>query len=121
MEGTRTFNFQPHPFCITEKHVSIAADRFSGMLTEEVLDMAPCGIGRRGSPIKGAEPCHLKRSEHTHETAIVVVVPDGTTDLNLVPGLHEWLLAAKPLLEANKIDGFMFPSEAQVAKSKNAA
>lgn len=113
--GTDTFNHQPHPFCITPRHIAYAADHCGGMLTTDAIrnSHAPCGMGRRGSPILGEDPCNLSIDEHTHETAIVVVVPNDVKDLNAIEGLHAWLVAAKPVAEAEKIDGFMFPSEAQ--------
>lgn len=116
--GTDSFNFKPHPFCITPGHVAAAANHYSGMLTAEAIrnSHCACGVGRSGSPILGQDPCNLSYDEHTHETALVIVVPNDVKDLNTLEGLHAWLVEAKPVAEAEKIDGFMFPSEAQAER-----
>ena len=117
--GVESFNYKPHPFCVTEKHVTIASDRYGGILGPEVCDMAPCGIGRRGSPIRGEQPCQLRYHEHTCEHALVIVLKTKVEKLQDIPGLHEWCLAANPFVEAHKIDGYMFPTEEQFTRKEN--
>lgn len=109
----RSINFNPHPFCITPRHVAYAADHHSGMLTAEaiVASRAPCGIGRNGSPIRGEPPCNLGYHEHTSEMAIFVAIKGRPDNLNDVPGLYDWLMAAKPVAEKHGVAGFAFPSE----------
>ena len=100
----------PHPYCITPKHVEVAANRFGGMLGQEAIREAE----KRGAM------CHICRRSgerltyDQHETAILIGIPGTTqeklnrTDLNTISGLHEYLLQLKPLVERDRYSGFAF-------------
>ena len=90
----------PHPYCITPKHVAVAADHHSGILDDGAVEDAE----RRGAKC-GVRGCNLGYREH--ETAILVQVDDDR-ELKDVPGLKEYLLSIKERAEADKVAGFAF-------------
>jgi len=100
----------PHPYCVTGKHVAIASDEFSGILSEAAIRAAEtrgvwCDIcvkqvetGKRRQP--------LSHAEHESPLTLFVAVPQSD-DLNAVPGLVTYLNAVKA---ANLgVEGFAFP------------
>jgi hypothetical protein len=96
----------PHPYMITERHVSMAADKFGGMLGEDAIELAE-KVGARC----GVQGCHLKY--HQHETGLLVFCkkdlygPGQRCD----PELEEYLLNCKEKAEADKYVGFAFIKE----------
>jgi hypothetical protein len=99
----------PHPYCITSKHVEVAADRFSGMLRAEAIRAAEksgakCDICR-------VNRLNLSYDEHESNLTLFIEVPLGK-DLNAVPGLHAYLLSIKEQAIALGIQGFAFPPKA---------
>ena len=85
----------PHPYCITDKHVSYAAKYWGGMLNENVIENAErsfeasCGT------------CKLNLSEH--EMVLVVNCKGGNKEK-----LLEYLLLIKPLALKEGFEGFVF-------------
>lgn len=79
----------PHPYCITPKHVAVAADQFSGMLTKAAIvaaekQGAKCGI------------CRGKLAFDQHETALLVECKlPLTTQEGTGTELHKYLLECK--------------------------
>ena len=80
-------NFNPHPYCITLKHVAVAADNWGGMLGADAIADAEtkgahcsmytdpssgkCGVKRTATC---TEPCHLPYSMHTSDRAMFVAL-----------------------------------------------
>jgi hypothetical protein len=99
----------PHPYMITSKHVVYASDHHSGMLGEAAIKGAErnghyCGI------------CKGKLKYEQHEQAVVIGCKIDTQDPDDAtkghPELHAYLLALKPLIEADKyFVGFAFLDE----------
>lgn len=90
----------PHPYCITPKHVEVAADQFMGRLGEAAIvaaekQGAKCGI------------CKGELPYHGHEQALLVEVPKGIV-LNGNEALHAWLKAIVEEAGANGYVGFAF-------------
>jgi hypothetical protein len=67
----------PHPYCITPKHVAIAADQFAGMLTEEAIRVAETQ-GARCDICKG----QLKYSEHKQALLVEVATDTPIDEIN---------------------------------------
>jgi hypothetical protein len=93
----------PHPYCITDKHVTLAADNFSGILSKEAIENAEkhgakCGI------------CKGKLSFAQHEQALLVEcrVDMKQEDGSANPELHAYLLKCKEMCEQDKYAGFAF-------------
>lgn len=94
----------PHPYCITPKHVGVAADQFAGILGEAALEAAE----KQGARC-GMRDCHLPYSKHESVKTLFIKVPNRPKDLNDVPGLHAYLLSIKEQAEGLGITGFAFP------------
>ena len=96
----------PHPFCITPRHVTYAADRCGGMLTEVAIkdSRAPCGVRN----------CQLGYDEHKSQMTLFITVPDNR-NLNAIDGLHAYLMAIKDKATELGIDGFAFPNRKRVS------
>jgi hypothetical protein len=92
----------PHPYCITAKHVEIAADHFSGILGEDTIQRAEkmgakCGI------------CKGKLSWKEHEQAALIQCEQPLEQGDKInPELQAYLLALKPLAEEAGLAGFAF-------------
>ena len=104
----------PHPYCITPKHVEVAADQFSGMLGEDAIRAAEkqgakCDICRQRA--KRGERI-LSFEEHENPLTLFVSVPNNRADLNTISGLHAYLLSLKPKLAELGIEGIAFPNAA---------
>ena len=97
----------PHPYCLTPKHVEVAADHHGGMLGEAAIEHAErlgakCGI------------CKGKLTWKQHEQAVLIgckaeLKDEGGT---VNPELHQYLLKLKPLVEGHYA-GFAFLKEGQ--------
>ena len=94
----------PHPYCITPKHVEVAADHHSGMLGEYAIEDAE----KRGAKC-GMRGCLLPYSSHESQVMLVIVVKGRPKDLNSVPGLHAYLLAVKDKAVELGVEGCAFP------------
>lgn len=98
----------PHPYCITPRHVAVAADHFGGMLGAEAIRAAEkrgacCDICRqKGTGI-------LRYDEHENNLTLFISIPAGIRDLNSISGLHAYLFENKPTFESLGIQGFAFP------------
>jgi len=90
----------PHPYCITPKHVAVAADQFGGMLGEPAIieaekQGAVCCI------------CKGKLSYKQHEQALLIEVKFNG-ELKDAPNLKEYLLSIKDMATEGKFAGFAF-------------
>ena len=106
----------PHPYCITGKHVEVASDKHCGILDTHAIEHAERNGARCG--VKG---CTLKLSDHiTVPAAVVVIKGERPRDLNNVPGLHAYLLGCKPVVEKITGDkgGWVLPTEDEVREGK---
>lgn len=98
----------PHPYCITPKHVTYAADHFCGMLGKEAIisaertEKAKCGI------------CRGELSYEQHETALLVEVDEGKEGFK--KRLNKYLLKIKAMAEADKYAGFAFIKKGRIIK-----
>lgn len=97
----------PHPYCITPRHVTYAADYCSGILGEDAIieaekQGAKCGI------------CRGDLSYEAHETAVVEV--DDKRELEDIPELKKYLLKIKALCESDGFAGFAFKQKKKGAK-----
>jgi hypothetical protein len=98
----------PHPYCITAKHVALAADEFGGMLSDAAIEEAErrgihCDICNRGT----------KRPVLTfaqHEKALLVEVNDRR-ELKDIPELKDYLLSIKDQATKEGYAGFAFKSK----------
>lgn len=95
--------YTPHPYCITPKHVAYAADHYGGMLGEDAIQALE---SKHGRGICGVRGCTLRREDH--KPVLLLGVDDPAEDLKDVPGLQEYLLQIKPLLEEDGYDGVAF-------------
>jgi hypothetical protein len=98
---------QPHPYCITGRHIVHAADKWGGRLGAAAIESA-----ERGGAHCGWKGCQLPYDEHTSDTALVIEVDDNR-DLNKVVGLQEYLLLIKEKAQELNVDGFAFPNPRQ--------
>lgn len=97
--------WEPHPYCISPRHVAIAAN-FGGILGEEAIICAErkgvyCDTCKQNGHI-------LKYEEHKHYEALFIEVPQNK-DLNAIPGLHTYLHGNKQRFIDLGIGGFAFP------------
>jgi hypothetical protein len=107
-DGIDTFT-EPHPYCITDKHVAYASDHHGGMLDERAIEHAE----KHGAKC-GTKGCYLKHKEHISQKVLVIVLPnDASSDLNTIPELKEWLFSIKQQLIDDGVKGIIFPSERQ--------
>jgi len=103
---------QPHPYCITPKHVQVAADFHGGILNEAAIEDAE----QRGA---WCDTCRHTRQrlsyrEHVTSLTLFVTIPDDApNDLNEIPGLGDYLSAVKPQAQAMDIEAFAFPKQKQ--------
>jgi len=92
-------NHDPHPYVVTAKHVTYAADNWNGTLTDLVIMEAE----DHGSALCGHQGCNYSFTSHSFEKALFLKLKrDGTQT--------EGDSALKPLrkdLEEDKIDGFV--------------
>lgn len=92
----------PHPYCITARHVTYAANHCCGILGKEAIlgaeknSKATCGI------------CKGRLTYEQHETALLIEVNDKQPDLSKVKGLQKYLLSIKKRCEADGFAGFAF-------------
>jgi len=86
--------FDPHPPCITGKHVGYAHDH-GGILSESAFDSSPCGV----------TGCNLKYREHKHILLIRVKFNGEVKD---VPGLQEYLMSINERAEKDGYVGYAF-------------
>lgn len=96
---------QPHPYCITPKHIEHCR---TGILNETEIEYAEskgakCDICRE-EVRRGKRGSVLPFSGHENLRALFVGVPHH--DLNAIAGLHPYLLKVK---ELGLVDGFAFP------------
>jgi len=97
---------QPHPYCITPKHIEHCR---TGILNETEIEYAEsmgakCDICREEVQ-RGKRGSILPFSGHENLKALFIGVPQNE-DLNSVPGLNSYLLKVK---ELGLVDGFAFP------------
>jgi hypothetical protein len=88
-------NFNPHVFVIGNKTMRACSD------TGIIGPSAPCS----------APDCNLTASEHTHENALALEVDTKIRkerDLNQIPGLNDYLLLIKPIIESKGLVGWCF-------------
>jgi hypothetical protein len=89
----------PHPYCITPKHVGVAADHHGGILGESAIEDAEkrgatCGI------------CKGELSFKEHEQALLI---DCKVDpKSAEKEVQEWLKSLLPEVEKNGYAGFTF-------------
>lgn len=87
----------PHPYCITPKHVEVAADHFGGMLGEAAIAEAE----KRGAKCDICKQAVRRRKQDRilaydeHETMLSLFVGVPHHDLNNIPGLVAYLNAVK--------------------------
>lgn len=94
---------QPHPYCITEKHVAVASDYHSGILDGSAIEDAE----KRGARC-GVRGCTVSWEGHETFLALFIRVPQNK-DLNAVEGLNRYLFDNKAEFERLGIQGFAFP------------
>jgi hypothetical protein len=92
----------PHPYCITPKHVEIAADQFCGMLGKTAMEAAEKQGARCG--VRG---CNL--SWDKHEQALLIGCKKDIKENEET--LRTWLLSIKDETEKNGYAGFAFLDE----------
>jgi hypothetical protein len=110
-------NFKPHPYCITPRHVEIAADYHSGMLNEAAIRDAEqrgvkCGMYVNqynpkqcsSNPHERWPRCNLSRKEHTSDRVCFLDLLRDMTNKEA----QEELKKIVGLCDENKIDGFAF-------------
>ena len=108
----------PHPYCITPKHVHVAAEYFTGVLSKEAIIRAEqlgavCGTCRENSK-RGIDQGVLSYKAHETMNALQVVLPnDHPKNLKEIPGLEQWLLSINAKAESWGVQGFVFPKESQ--------
>lgn len=93
----------PHTYCIGSKHITHAADYFSGMLSKEAIIDAE----KKGAKC-GMRGCQLSYEEHKQALLVKCEASMSDDDGKAVPELHAYLLKSKPLCEEDKYAGFGF-------------
>ena len=92
----------PHPYMITDKHVSYCADNWNGMLGKECI--------LEGEKLKkckcGWKNCALTYEEH--EQALVVECITEQEISEIQEDLHAYLLSVKDMAIADGYAGFSF-------------
>ena len=83
-----------HPFTIGPRHVSLAADKYGGMLGAEVMEKIGCAHPR----------CGQKPDAHKETRGLLVTL---TQDVEEKP-LAQQLEATKPVLAKHGIEGWAF-------------
>jgi len=95
----------PHPYMITAAHVSIAADRYGGMLGEAAIEAAE----KQG---RYCDICKGKLKFHEHETALLIgCKAELKIDVNINPELKTYLESIKDKCEEDGYAGIAFLDE----------
>lgn len=94
---------EPHPYMIGSQHIAIAADKFGGVLSNEIIKYAE----ERHYARCYHKDCLLSFEEHKGEAVVLLMVPRAVP-LGEVKGLHAWLLKAKDTVEGMNVKGFAF-------------
>lgn len=92
---------QPHPYCITPKHLEYNDSVYLNADTIARAESKGAHCGVRG--------CQLSYAKHEPILTAFIRVPVKLRKLDDVPGLHQWLLDNKAACEALGIQGFAFP------------
>jgi len=108
----KTISMVGHLYCVTPKHITHAANRFSGILGEDAIRDAErhgascdiCRINSKSAPY----PKILSFDEHTKAKTLFIGVPQNK-DLNKIDGLVTYLNEIKPICQKLNIEGFAFP------------
>lgn len=90
----------PHPYCVTDRHVAVAADYHFGILNEGTIKDAE----KKGARC-GVRGCVL--SYDKHEKVLVIQVASDK-QLQDVPGLQDYLLSIKDMATKDGYVGFAF-------------
>ena len=91
----------PHPYCITPKHVTYAADNCNGMLTKESIQDAEEHGAKCGT-------CRGDLSYDEHEQAVVVKVLSGEELEDIKEELEVYLKSFVKQVEDDGFKGFAF-------------
>lgn len=94
-------------YCITPKHIAVAADRFGGMLGKEAVREAERQGAYCGTTFKGGGRCQLAYDKH-EQALLVECGLDFQTDEAAKEELQGYLLGAKEKAEADGFAGFAF-------------
>ena len=107
----------PHPYCITEKHVAVASEHFSGRLGEEAIKSAEKGrvCERDGRRVEvrarcGVKGCNLSYEEHK-QALLVSCKADIHVGDEVNPELKGMLEANVDEATANGYAGFAFKDD----------
>lgn len=93
----------PHPYCITPRHVRVAADQYGGMLGVDAVESAE----RQGARC-GVRGCQLRYDQHEKALLVECRIEMKGADGLVVPELHAWLLSCKERATAGGYAGFAF-------------
>ena len=96
--------YHPHPYMVGVRHVTLAAERYGGMLGEEVCRQLPCAW--KGKDGNSGVPCHVPYEQHMVEKAAFVVLERDVKNKEL----GSWLFSLKPWAEEKQLAGFAFPN-----------
>ncbi len=101
----------PHPYCITDKHVCYASDKCGGILGESAIE----GAERSGAWC-GIRDCNLKYSEHRQSKVLVVVIAENIEIMKKDEEMRKFFMGIKDRLEKEKIAGILLPTEEEFAR-----
>jgi hypothetical protein len=93
----------PHPYCITPRHVSYAADYCSGLLGKSAIE----GAERDGAHC-GMRNCTLAFDQHEQALVIACKLPLNSESGKTNAELFEYLQSIKDIAEKEHFAGFAF-------------
>ncbi len=99
----------PHPYCITARHVVLAADHFRGILGKEAMKEAD-RLGIRC----GVKDCYLLYEDHQTALLVDCDIEMKGEDGKATPELYDYLLKCKLECENHGYAGFAFKESSKL-------
>lgn len=105
----------PHPYCITSKHVEVASKFHSGYLDPNAIRDAEkrgavCDICKQNAKLSNGSSRILSFDQHENLVTLYIAIPK-TNNINDIPGLHEYLYSNKERFIQLGIQGFALPTK----------
>lgn len=113
VEGIHNVNHKPHPFMIGSKHITFAADRYSGMLGDAC-------IADKNFPTCSQPGCNLCYEEHHSDRVLMLSLLQNLETTQARELLKE--VVELECFTAEKIDGITFvetPEKYRISTTSN--
>lgn len=106
----------PHLYMVGSRHVVHASEHFSGILGEAAIES-----GERKGITCCMRACRLSYKEHGMALLVSCTAAVSEDDKRVNPELRRYLMACKPLAEADNMAGFAFKDDRPKAEQSDVA